>query len=128
MNNPGLNHEVNLNHSVENIEYALVSGLKKLIVKEKPSLVFLQGNGECNMYEVGDLRNSLAESFQVEFKEVKDLMNSTTLPKVVVIANPVKPFSETEKFIIDQLQMKGSRLLWLIDPVNVSLDSLSPRS
>jgi ABC-2 type transport system permease protein len=125
MNNPGLNHEVNLNHSVENIEYALVSALKKLTVREKPALVFLQGNGECSVYEVGDIRNSLAESFQVDFKEVKDLMGSTNLPKVVIIADPVKPFSETEKFIIDQLLMKGSRLMWLIDPVNVSLDSLS---
>ncbi|MBN2666261.1 MAG: Gldg family protein, partial [Bacteroidales bacterium] len=42
-----------------------------------------------------------------------------------VIADPVTPFSESDKFVVDQLVMKGSRVLWLVDPVEVSLDSLS---
>jgi ABC-2 type transport system permease protein len=125
MNNPGFNHEVNLNHSIENIEFALVSGLKRLAAKDKPELVFLQGQGECNPYEVEDIRNSLEESFRVNFMQTGDLRDSRLIPKVIIIAGPVKPFSETDKFIIDQLLMKGSRLMWLIDPVEVSLDSLS---
>lgn len=125
MNNPGVNHEVNLNHSVENIEYTLVSALKKLIISEKPLLVFLQGNGECNPYEAEDIRRTLAESFRVEFREVPELLRLKPEPKVIVIAGPVKSFSETEKYILDQMVMTGSRLMWLIDPVEVSLDSLS---
>ncbi|HPT31033.1 MAG TPA: gliding motility-associated ABC transporter substrate-binding protein GldG [Prolixibacteraceae bacterium] len=125
MNNPGLNHEVNLNHSVENVEYALASGLKILMTSTKPKVVFLQGNGECNPYEVGDLANALASGFKVEFLDIQAIGQTGETPRVVVIADPVKPFSETEKFIVDQLVMRGSRLLWLIDPVQVSLDSLS---
>jgi ABC-2 type transport system permease protein len=94
-------------------------------VGKKPQVIFLQGNGECNSWEVADLRNALEESFRVEFRELPDLVKPEEVPAVVVIADPVKPFSETEKFVIDQLVMKGSRMMWLIDPVNVSLDSLS---
>ncbi len=124
-NNPGLNHEVNLNHSVESIEYELVSALKRLIAEEKPLLVFLQGHEELNPYEVEDLAASLSESFRVEFQEARDLALREPVPGVVVIAAPETPFSESDKFVVDQLLMKGSRLLWAIDPVEVSLDSLS---
>jgi len=43
----------------------------------------------------------------------------------LVIASPTKPFSERDKFAVDQYLMRGGRILWLIDPVSVSLDSLS---
>ena len=52
-------------------------------------------------------------------------MLTTPHPKAVVIADPVQAFTEQDKFYIDQYLMRGGNLLWLIDPVQVSLDSLS---
>jgi len=37
----------------------------------------------------------------------------------------VRKFEEKDKFAIDQYLMNGGRIIWLIDPVSVSLDSLS---
>ncbi len=124
-NNPGLNHEINLNHSLESIEYELISALQRLMAKDKPVLVFLQGNGESDPYELLDINTSLSGTFQTEFSTPEELKSQNTIPEIVVISNPDKPFSEAEKFAIDQSLMKGSRLLWLINPVDVSLDSLS---
>jgi ABC-2 type transport system permease protein len=42
----------------------------------------------------------------------------------IVIAKPTKPFSEKDKFIIDQYVMHGGKILWLIDPVLATMDSL----
>ena len=124
-NNPGLNHEVNLNHSVESVEYELVSSLLRVMDDEKPLLVFLQGHGELNPYQVEDLATALSSSFRLEFADPSGLKGRNRIPGVLVIADPTEPFSESDKLVIDQLLMKGSRILWAVDPVEVSLDSLS---
>lgn len=121
----GFSAEANLNHSVESIEYELVSAIKKLLVAEKPKLVFLQGNDQLNRWELLDLTNSLEDFFTVDFKTVDELRAMAPPPRIVVVADPKVPFSEREKFVLDQAAMKGSRFMWLIDPVQVSLDSLS---
>jgi ABC-2 type transport system permease protein len=122
---PGFSAEANLNHSVETIEYELVSALKKLMVREKPRLLFLQGNDQLNPWEVRDLTESLDDLFTVEFRIPRELQAAKSAPEIVIVADPKEPFSERDKFIIDQAIMQGSRFMWLIDPVQVSLDSLS---
>ena len=42
----------------------------------------------------------------------------------IVVAKPVRPFSEQQKFKLDQYVMNGGKILWLIDRLGVSLDSM----
>jgi ABC-2 type transport system permease protein len=121
----GFSAEANLNHSVEGIEYELVSAITKLMVKEKPRLTFLQGKGGLNSWEVYDITRSLDELFTIDFRSADEMAGDQIPPRIIIVANPTIPFSERDKFILDQSVMKGSRLLWMIDPVEVSLDSLS---
>jgi len=44
--------------------------------------------------------------------------------KAIVIAKPDSAFDEKDKFIIDQFIMRGGKVLWLVDPVLASMDSL----
>ncbi len=44
--------------------------------------------------------------------------------KAIIIAGPDSVFSEKDKFIIDQYIMHGGKVLWLVDPVFASMDSL----
>jgi len=44
--------------------------------------------------------------------------------KAIVIAKPDSSFSEKDKFIIDQFVMKGGKVLFAIDPLYTSIDSL----
>ena len=39
-------------------------------------------------------------------------------------AKPTKPFSEDDKFVLDQYIMKGGNVLWLLDATTASMDSL----
>jgi gliding-associated putative ABC transporter substrate-binding component GldG len=43
---------------------------------------------------------------------------------LLVVAKPQTAFSERDKFKIDQYVMQGGRVLWLIDRLNASLDSM----
>lgn len=121
----GFSAEVNLNHSVEGIEYGLISSLRKLMTEEKPVIAFLQGHSELNPWEVHDLATSLSAQYTIRFLKPEDLQAEKSPPRVVIIAGPKDPFSERDKYYIDQTFMKGSRMMWLVDPVQVSLDSLS---
>jgi len=44
--------------------------------------------------------------------------------KAVIIAKPDSAFSDKDKFILDQYIMYGGKVLWLIDPVIASMDSI----
>ncbi|WP_321346480.1 gliding motility-associated ABC transporter substrate-binding protein GldG [uncultured Draconibacterium sp.] len=122
-NNPYTSYENNFNHSVETIEFELVNAFHKLMRKKKSVLAFLQGHDEANQYEVDDIARALSADFEIDMIEAADLKDSDV--DILVIANPKKEFPETSKIAIDQYLMKGGKMLWLVDPVQVSLDSLS---
>ncbi len=124
-NNPMLSADENLNRSVEDLEYEIARGVRLLQKHDHPSVAFLTGHGECDEWETKDLAYSLSENYRICRIPTDSLYASPGKYKALIIANPVQRFSERDKFIIDQYIMKGGRVLWSVDPVNVSLDSLS---
>jgi gliding-associated putative ABC transporter substrate-binding component GldG len=42
----------------------------------------------------------------------------------MIVAKPTKRFSESEKYLIDQYVMQGGKTFWMIDALQVSMDSL----
>ena len=127
-----------LNNSAQNLEYKLISSIKELIQDKKPNIAFIEGHGELNENEVYDITRSLQKKYNVKrisLDEQITSLNSRTETKdssiiiksnydAIVIAKPTKPFSEKDKFIIDQYVMHGGKILWLIDPVFATMDSL----
>ncbi len=45
--------------------------------------------------------------------------------KTLIVADPKEPFSEEEKFVIDQFVMRGGSVMWLVSPVFADMDSLN---
>ncbi|MEZ5103205.1 MAG: gliding motility-associated ABC transporter substrate-binding protein GldG [Draconibacterium sp.] len=124
-NNPELSYELNFNHSVESVEFELVNAFQKLLRGKKSVVAFLDGNGEFNQYETLDFATSLAGDFKVERTTIQRLEQNSDSVDILIIAGPTQPFQEKDKLVIDQFAMKGGEVVWLIDPVQVSLDSLS---
>ncbi|MCF6331979.1 MAG: gliding motility-associated ABC transporter substrate-binding protein GldG [Draconibacterium sp.] len=122
-NNPDVNYELNFNYSIETVEFELINAFQKLMRTKKSTVAFLQGQGEANQYEVSDFANALSADFNIDLLGVEDLEKKPV--DILIVANPQKVFDEKSKFIIDQFIMKGGKVVWLIDPVQVSLDSLS---
>lgn len=124
-NNLEVRHEVNLNNSVENLEYEFTSAFAELMNNQKQTVAFLTGHDELNEHETYDFEQSIAKKYTISRVSAAQLRGNETKYDAVVIANPLKAFSEADKFCIDQYLMSGGRLMWMIDPVAVSLDSLS---
>ncbi len=124
MNNPGLTAEQNLNNSIEGLEYALISTIKNITNPVTEKIAFIEGHGELNEIEVHDISVELSKSYQIDRGSINGKPGILDEYKAVIIAKPEKPFSEPDKFVLDQYIMKGGKVLWLIDAVQISLDSL----
>jgi len=124
-NDPSQSAEVNLNRSVEMLEFEFMSAIRTLIRETPLHIGFLEGHQEADSLQVLDFSAALASNYKVSRIICNQL---TTIPediKVLIVANPQTKFPERDKLILDQYLMKGGQLIWLIDPVKVSLDSLS---
>jgi ABC-2 type transport system permease protein len=124
-NNPDFSYEVNFNHSIESVEFELINSFQNLMRTKVSTVAFLEGHGEFNQYEVFDFSNSLAADFKVKQTTIQSIETNPSETDILIVAGPNQPFSEKDKFIIDQFVMRGGKVVWLIDPVLVSLDSLS---
>lgn len=127
-----------LNNSIQNLEYNLANTIRKLIATHKPKVAFIYGHGELGPDETYDIRLALTEYYQVERVKIDGQISALTEHgtndtsrvsifnkyKAIVIASPDSVFSDRDKFIIDQYIMRGGRVLWLVDGVNASIDSL----
>jgi ABC-2 type transport system permease protein len=123
--------EGNIQTSLQSLEYDLTFAINRLIIKEVPTIGFLEGHGELNADEVDDIAYSLSQFYTLQrvktdeyLFSLKDSLGRLAF-KLLVIAKPDSAFSEKDKFIIDQYIMAGGRVLWLIDNVSVNMDSLS---
>ena len=124
-NDPTLRDEVNLNHSVELLEYEIIRGIKMLFQGKKETVAFLTGHDEADELQLKDFESSIYEGFNIQHITSEMLLQQPDSFKALMIANPLKPFTEKDKFSIDQYIMRGGRVMWIVDPVHVSLDSLS---
>ncbi len=124
-NNPSIAAENNLNHSVETLEFEMMRAFKVLLDDSRATVAFLGGHGELGEPETRDIRSALSENSEVVDMYARELNQNDSQPDALVIADPVEAFSEQDKFYIDQYLMRGGNLIWLVDPVQVSLDSLS---
>ncbi len=127
-NNPNLSGDENINLSIQNFEFKLVDAIHKLSTDSLPKLAFVQGHGELDEFETGDIQLSLSEYFKVDRIEINGDINALKLYSLIIVAGPNREYSEEDKLAIDQYIMNGGKVLWFIDPVKVSIDSLSKGS
>jgi ABC-2 type transport system permease protein len=127
-NNPGLSAERNLNHSIQALEYNLIDAVYKLTLEDKQSIAFITGHGELDQYHVGDITKTLSDYYQVDRVKVNGITPELNKYRTLVVAKPRNAFSKEDKYTLDQYLMNGGNILWLIDAVNISIDSLSLKS
>ncbi|MDT8392848.1 MAG: gliding motility-associated ABC transporter substrate-binding protein GldG [Bacteroidales bacterium] len=135
----GASEDEMVNRAIENIEYNLAYAIKLLTNEQKPKIAFIEGHGELNQIETADISRALSENYIVERVRLNERVNVLTERvesdstqqmiirnkfKAIIIADPDSVFSEKDKFIIDQYIMHGGKVLWLVDPVFASMDSL----
>ncbi|MBE6341714.1 MAG: gliding motility-associated ABC transporter substrate-binding protein GldG [Bacteroidales bacterium] len=120
----GLSGEENLNKSIESLEYKLVDAIRRVTTTEKQRVAFLEGHGELDEIDVVEATDALSSHFAVDRGKIGNDASILDPYKVIIIAKPTQQFSEKDKYVIDQYLMHGGRLLFLVDAVTMTLDSL----
>lgn len=138
-NQINMTSEMALNASTQNLEFKLADIINKVTRLQQPAIAFIEGHGELDEDEVHDLTQTLLQSYRVDRIPLNGRLNALTRRSepdksghvkvqtnydAIVIAKPTQAFDEKDKFIIDQYVMHGGKVLWLVDPVNASMDSL----
>ena len=137
-NQIGQSSEQALNASMQNLEFRLIDAVKKVTRLMKPNIAFIEGHGELNEQEVYDITLTLSQNYNVVRLEIDGkidaLMHRTqdeekevkAFPSydAIIIAKPTQPFDERDKFLIDQYIMHGGKVLWMVEPVYATMDSL----
>lgn len=130
-----------LEYSMQELEYNFVNALRKLVKPKKSKIAFLEGHGELDFMSTSWMHWQLQRFYEVDRVSINGRLNILSDIEVVdtltqeikikgnkydvlIIAQPTKPFTEYDKYIIDQHIMRGGKALWLIDPTTASIDSL----
>ena len=117
-----------LNNSMEGLEYDFIKGIKVITSDVKARIGFLQGQGELNTKQLADAVRALRESYRVDTISINGRLDALKNFTTLIVAKPALAFNEKDKFILDQFIMKGGRVLWLVDAMQIDLDSLSETS
>lgn len=127
-NQSGVSPEEVLNNSIQNLEYAFASSIRKIINQGTQRIGFTEGHGELSDLQLNDAMKSLADAFEVGRLDLSTI-TFAGLDKLdlLVIAKPERPFSEADKYKINYFVMNGGRVFWAIDQVSAELDSLRGR-
>lgn len=134
----GQKQETVLNNSAQDLEYKLISAVKDITQGNSSMVAFIEGHGELNEVETYDITKSIASKYAIKRISINEKTNALThrdydkdsnvvvrpIYDAIVIAKPTLPFSEKDKFIIDQYIMYGGKVLWLLDHVKADMDSL----
>ncbi len=122
---PGMPPDIVLNNSIALLEYNIANAIQRLQSPVRPVIAFTTGHGELSPIETADLETTLRSFYETGRLRLDSLV---TIPpdqlSALIIAKPRTAFSERDKFKIDQYVMNGGKVLWLIDKLNVDLDSL----
>ncbi len=114
----------NINNSIQSLEYKFVNEFVKLLPHKTKTVAFIEGHGELPEVFVVDFERALANYYNVQRGRIGGKYGILDGFDAVVIAKPTKKFSKADKFVLDQYLMKGGRILWLVDGVNVDMDSI----
>lgn len=113
-----------IQNSINNLEYILVSALRRATQENKPRVAFLHGHGELTFAQTQRARSLIAPYFSIADVTINDSLAALDEVDGLIIARPRKRFSDKDLFIIDQFLMKGGRLMCFLDQLYLPEDSL----
>ncbi|WP_241234619.1 gliding motility-associated ABC transporter substrate-binding protein GldG [Nonlabens ponticola] len=128
--------EQRVNSSIQQLEYQLIDGLRKVSREKEKSIAILRDSGELSDLQIADFIRSLqayykVAPFGIEFVTTSDsvqprqVLNALNQYDLVIEAKPTIAFSQTKNYILDQYLMNGGNLLLAADPIIMENDSLA---
>jgi gliding-associated putative ABC transporter substrate-binding component GldG len=117
--------------SVQHLEYSIADAINKITVDKRKKVAVIKGNGELPDVQIAKFLMQVRESYHIGpftlDSVARNPMGSLeALQKydLAIIAKPTETFTDAEKQVLDQFIINGGKTLWLVDQVNMEMDSL----
>jgi len=124
-----LNGLESLNNAEALMEYKLAKAMMLLTRDTIPLVGYLTGNGQPLDLGVYDLvEKVLRKDHRFRILPIDSVAYIPDEFAALVIAKPTRPFNAAQKLKIDQYIMHGGKLLWAVDNLYASMDSLQRSS
>ncbi|MDQ3141037.1 MAG: gliding motility-associated ABC transporter substrate-binding protein GldG [Bacteroidota bacterium] len=124
----GADQETNLNNSISLLEYKMGNAIQKLLKSDKKNILITTGHGELAEEQTKSLVATLRPFYNIARINLDSSVFIKPDVALLMVPRPRWPFSEKNKFIIDQYVMNGGKVIWMVDGLKINLDSLSSRS
>lgn len=115
-----------IQNSIMNLEYGLMNTVRKLRTNQQKRIAFITGHGELSKRQTKDFRNTLSETYTVKGLNLPQYkVGALRKFDLAIVAKPTEQLSPLDKFKLDQFIMRGGTVMWLVERLQTSLDSLS---
>ena len=122
---PGMSERDVLSKSVNLLEFKFINAIQKLESSFRPVITYTIGHDELEPLQFADLRKSLFNYYDVGGLNLDSLVAIDQKVDVLLIPKPRKPFSSKDLFKIDQYIMNGGNVIWALDVMDMSVDSIA---
>jgi len=117
--------------SVQHLEYAFANAINTVAKAKQKKVAVIKGNGELHDILIADFVKSVRDNYYIGTFTMDSVSKNPVeslkyLKKydLAVIAKPTEAFTDEEKEVLDQFIISGGKTLWLVDQVNMEMDSL----
>lgn len=124
-NTLGLSEEESLNNSIALLEYKFANAIQKLKAERRGNIVFVADKGGPDDMYLAALFSKLNQFYYVSKIKLDSTYRIVPEIDLVIVPRPTREFSKRNQFVLDQYLMKGGKIIWLIDRLEVGLDSLN---
>ena len=131
----GDNENMKIIRSIQLLENKIMDGIFRVSINEKKNIAVLSSHGTSKNIKIADLLKSIKpyynlSAFNFKNPEISPIQSLDSLKKfnLLIISNASKKFTQSEKYILDQYNLNGGRLLWMINGVAIDRDSLFNKS
>jgi ABC-2 type transport system permease protein len=113
-----------IQNSLNNLEYILMTSIRRSVEKTKPVVGFLQGHGELQYGETQRARALISPYYSLRDITINDSLAALDGVDGLIIARPISKFSDKDLYVIDQFLMRGGKMMCFMDALNMNEDTL----
>ncbi len=114
-----------LNQSIEGLEYEIANGIALVNGNSRKRVGMIYGHNEPDTLDLAGFTNLVLSKYDL----FRINLPNRTVPlsgyDLIVMTKPTTPFTESEKYLLDQYLMKGGKLLYFLDALGVNMTEAS---
>jgi gliding-associated putative ABC transporter substrate-binding component GldG len=121
---PGKSAAEKISYAEALLEYKFASAINRLSQRDHIRIGYITGNGEDLGINSYDMLSTLPRFYDLDTINLSRIAQISLAYNAIIISQPTIPFTGSYKLKIDQYVMHGGHVLWALNMLNASLDTL----